>query len=482
MGVHTPPTPPTPLVDAVRKVRAERRNPLQIPAHRGRYAWAPDDLGGTLLADIVRDDVPLQGGADDNAYSDRVLERAEKLWAQRLGVDHARFLVGGSSQGNIAAFTAVASDGDLVAVDRTSHRSAHAGLIVCGAMPRWVYPELHPEFGVPVGIDIPGVIAALPGCTAVSITSPSYVGTLTSIRDIVEAAHPQGIAVLADQAWGAHLDFLPFGGAVAQGADIITTSIHKTLMGYSQTAVCTLQGDLVDRGFFDRAIDLIGTTSPSATLLASIDATRAFMETDGIAALQRSIEAVAQLCTSLRLIPGVVVIDAAELGRPTDPMKVTMWIPRTGVSGIDLAQDLWSKGHGVESADVDTIVFTMSVLDEPTFIVELAEMVRGFIEARRSSPRTAMPSATWGVIPDVAISPRQAFFATRRRIALRDAAGQVSAEQFCPYPPGIPLVAPGERVTPEIIGAIELAGKLGRVAFNSDPTLQTIEIVEELSK
>ena len=472
--------PDTPLVDAVRRVRNERRNPLQIPTHRGRYAWAPDDPGGEYLADIVRDDVPLQGGADDNAYSEQLLERAEGLWSEALGVARTRFLVGGSSQGNIAALTAVGSDGQTIAVDRTSHRSMHAGLIVSGAMPRWIYPTIHPELGIPIGIDVDAAIAALPGARAVTVTSPSYVGTLSDIASLVDPAHAQGVAVIADQAWGAHLDFLANGGAINQGADLIVTSIHKALLGYSQTAVCMLQGDLVDPNAFDRAVDLIGTTSPSATLLASIDATRAFMVDGGTPLLDQKINLVAQLRESLRRIPGVVVVDERELDRPTDPMKVVLWLPRTGVTGSAIGAALWEMGHGVESADADTLALTMSILDTPQFIHGLADLLGGLIESMRGDARTPTPSATWTIAPEVVISPRQAYFAKRRRMPLAEAAGRISAEQFCPYPPGIPLIAPGERVTKEIIEAIAIAGTLGRVAFNSDPTLRTIEVVDDI--
>lgn len=471
--------PNTPLVDAVRRVREEQRNPLQIPTHRGRYAWAPDDVGGSYLADLVRDDVPLQGGADDNAYSDRLLERAEQLWSEVLGVKHTRFLVGGSSQGNIAALTAISSDGQIVAVDRTSHRSMHAGLIVSGAMPRWIYPRIHPELGIPIGIDVESVSTALPGARAVTITSPSYVGTLSDIASVVRIAHAQGVAVIADEAWGAHLDFLPSGGAVRQGADLVTTSIHKALLGYSQSAVCMIQGDLIDKSSFDRAVDLVGTTSPSATLLASIDASRAFMIDGGTDVLERKIALVAELRDTLRKIPGVVVVDEAQLGSPTDPMKVALWLPNTGVTGSAIAAALWDMGHGVESADADTLVLTMSMVDTPEFIRALADLLRQLIESMRGAARTPTPSATWTVSPEVVISPRQAYFAERRRVALASAAGLISAEQFCPYPPGIPLIAPGERVTSEIIEAIEVAGRSGRVAFNSDPTLETIEVVAE---
>ncbi len=466
------------MVDAVRRARQQQRHPLQIPAHRGRYAWDPSTPGSAYLADILRDDVPLQGGADDNSYSGRILEQAEELWAEAIGVDRSRFLVGGSSQGNIAALTTVGGNGASLAVDRTSHRSAHAGLIVSGAKPRWIFPELHPEFGLPIGIAPSAVQGLLQDCTGIFLTSPSYIGTLTNIAAITSIAHPAGVIVIADQAWGAHLDFLPGLGAAAQGADIITTSIHKALLGYTQTAICSAQGPRLNLTDIDRSVDLIATTSPSATLLASIDGTRAFLEDGGVELLYETIDHAAALRQRLRAVPGLVVIDEQELGCLTDPLKVTLWLPRTGVSGLELANAFWQRGHGVESADIDTIVFTLSMLDNLTFLTALGTDVIDFIEWHRDEARPAVPASIWKVVPDVVTTPREAYFAPRRRIKLEDAIGEISAEQFCPYPPGVPLVTPGERITNAAVSAIKHAGIAGRVAFNSDPTLQTVEVVD----
>jgi lysine decarboxylase len=282
---------------------------------------------------------------------------------------------------------------------------------------------------------------------------------------------------VVDQAWGAHLFFMPGSGAFEQGADIATTSVHKALMGYTQTAVVAVRGARVSADRLDRAVDLTATTSPSATLMASIDATRAVMELHGDVELERATGSVAAMRARLRRVDGLVVIDDAELGSPCDPLKLTLWLPRTGVDGVELAELLWEQGNGVEAADTDSIVMTMSIVDEHEFCLETAEMLVVLIERLRGEPRQPAPAAHWQVVPEVVASPREAFFASRRRTSLRAAVGEVSAEQFCPYPPGVPLLAPGERVTAQIVEDIEQAGRVGRVAYCSDPTLATIEIL-----
>lgn len=459
---------------------ASRRRPLQIPGHKNRYASDDAVLGDDLLRAIVRDDIPLQGGVDDNAFTHQYVEQAEELWSAAVGADHSRFLVGGSSQGNIAALSAVTHPERPVAVDRTSHRSTHAALVITGARPVWVYPELHGEFGLPIGLPAGRLAKVSEEVTALFVTSPSYVGTLCDVASLAAAAHARGMPLVVDQAWGAHLGFLPGIGAMHQGADLSVTSVHKALMGYSQTAVVTMRDGRVDSRHLGRCVDLLATTSPSGTLLASIDATRAVMERDGAAALERTVDLVRGMRHRLRRVPGVVVLDEDNVGSSIDPFKVTLWLPRTGVSGIDLNSRLWTLGHSPESADRDTLVLTITLLDEPAFIAEATEMLIGLIEEHRGEPRAGVSSAVWSVEPEVVVTPRAAFFAKRRRVDLLAAVGEVSAEQFSPYPPGVPLLAPGERVTPEAVEAIRQAGRVGRVAYSSDPTLATIEIVDEL--
>ena len=470
----------TPLVDAWRRALAAGRRPMQVPGHKMRYARDARGWAADLVGDMVRDDVPLQGGVDDNAFTNKFLDEAEALWAEAVGADHSRFLVGGSSQGNIAALGTLADQDVPIAVDRTSHRSTQAALVISGAFPVWIYPRLHPEFHLPIGLvatSIAGVTEEVNGFFA---TSPSYIGTLSDVASLARAAHDRQQPIIIDQAWGAHLDFLAEGGAMRAGADLSVTSVHKALMGYSQTAVVSMNDGLVARTTLDRWVDLTTTTSPSGTLFATIDGTRAAMERDGRDRLALLMTAVAEARARLARVPGLIVLDEANAGCRVDPMKLTLLLPGTGADGVALGQELWELGHGPESADRDTLVFTVSVADEPEWVVEFADLLAALVDARRGERRPASPLAVWRVEPEVVVTPRQAFFSDRRRMPLQDAVGEVSAEQFCPYPPGVPLLAPGERVTRETVDAIVAAGKVGRVAYSSDPSLRTIEVIDAL--
>lgn len=474
----------SPLLDAWLAARSGEGHSMQIPGHKMRYdtsgqsrrsgsgLFAPD-----LLSDLIGNDIALQGGVDDNVFSGRFLEQAEALWASAVGADHARFLVGGSTQGNIAALVAVMAPNVPICIDRTSHRSAHAGLVVSGALPRWVLPVIHPVFGVPVGVDPQSI--TLGDAYALFVTSPAYVGSMTDLRPLASMCHDHGSVLIVDQAWGAHLDFLPGGGAHAQGADVVTTSVHKALTGYSQTAVISLSGRRVLPSTLSHGVDLTATTSPSGTLLASIDATRAALERDRGQRLALLAEAVSDAREALSRIPGVIALNDDLLGCAMDPLKITIFVPETGTTGSTIAAGLWEMGIGVEAADADTVIMTVSVADDPSSLADVVQAVAKIVELHRATPRPPSPAATWRILPEVVITPREAYFAHRRRLPLKEAIGEVSTEQFCPYPPGVPLLAPGERVTEEVVEAIEIAGRSSRMAYCSDPSAQTIEVVAE---
>ena len=470
----------TPLVDAWRRAKAAQRRPMQVPGHKMRYTEDAPGWAADLVGDTVRDDVPLQGGVDDNAFTNKFLDQAEALWAEAVGADHSRFLVGGSSQGNIAALGTVADQDVPIAIDRTSHRSTQAALVISGARPVWIYPRLHPDFHLPVGMEASSITGVTEDVNGFFATSPSYVGTISDVASLAVAAHARQQPLIIDQAWGAHLDFLPDSGAIRLGADMSVTSVHKALLGYSQTAVVSMRDGLVKRTTVDRWVDLTTTTSPSGTLFATIDGARAAMERDGLARLMLLAESVAEARRRLARVRGVVVLDDANAGCRVDPLKLTLMLPGTGADGVVLGQELFALGHGPEAADRDTLVLTATVADEPEWVLEFADLLAALIESHRGDPRPASPLAVWRVEPEVVVTPRQAFFSDRRRLPLAEAVGEVSAEQFCPYPPGVPLLAPGERVTRESVDAIIAAGMVGRVAYSSDPTLQTIEVIESL--
>jgi arginine decarboxylase len=460
----------TPLASAADAYLADERVlSFTTPGHKR----APHLADGMLLFDS-----PLSAGVDDLHLSRDVLGRAERLAAELWGADLCRFCVNGSTQGNQALALAAAEPRARVVVSRNLHKSLFAGLVLAGLDPVWVRPELDEATGLPLRVPIEGIAAALaaePGARAVFLVEPSYVGLVSDVAGIAERAHAAGIPVLVDQAWGAHFGFHPAvpAQALALGADGMVVSAHKTLAAFTQGAYLFARGGRLDLARLADAFDALHTTSPSAAILASLDRTRALMALRGEELLARTVAIAAALRERLAGVEGLVLLPS------DDPTKLALALAGTGADGLEVESDLVDAGIRVELANRDTIVPLLTIgnteADAERFAAALAES----IELRRGEPRGAGPAtAVWGIEPEVALTPREAFFAPRETVSAESAVGRIAAETVAPYPPGIPALAPGEVVQAELLAALREAAAFGtRMAACADPTLATVRVV-----
>ena len=459
-----------PLLDAWLRFHDAAPTPFTIPGHKQRH---------DLVGDVVAGDVPLYAGLDTMKLSHGVVAEAEALAAQLWGADLCRFSVGGSTHGNQALALAVGRPGDRVVVARTLHRSMLLGLVLAGLEPVWVRPEVDPMHGLPLGVTAAALESALttaPDAKAVFIGDPSYVGTVGDVRALATVAHRHGIPLVVDAAWGAHLGFHPRlpPHALQAGADALVTSAHKALPAWSQGALVLARTGRIGRAQFDAAVEATATTSPSGAILASIDAARALLQREGEALLGPVIDAVATARTRLAMVPGLTVLD----GPSVDPTRLVLVLPGTGADGNEVEADLLARGLPVEMADRDTIVAMVTMADRPEGIDELAGALAESIQARRATPRSVVVSGVWAVDPVTVLSPRDAFFAQRESVPVERAVGRVSAELIAPYPPGIPVLAPGEEVTAAVVEALRAARAAGsRIAYAADPSLKTVDVV-----
>ncbi len=296
---------------------AERR-PFTIPGHKGRT-----DLVGV----VVRGDLPLYPGIDTLRPEGGTLEQAEALAAQLWGADWCRFSVGGSSHGNQALALSVGAPGDVVVATRAVHRSLLLGFVLAGLTPVWVLPDVDATSGLPTGVPVDRLSAALaehPSARAAFVVEPGYVGTRSDVRGLASAAHAAEVPLVVDQAWGAHLGFHPGlpEHALAAGADALVTSIHKALPGYTQAAMVLAMTDRLDRDRLDRAFDATHTTSPAGAIMASIDGARRLLAVDGPAHLERVIALVAAARERLRSVDGLLVLDGPPAS--VDPTKLVV--------------------------------------------------------------------------------------------------------------------------------------------------------------
>ena len=459
-----------PLADAVDAFLADPGTTFTVPGHKR----APGIADRLLMLDL-----PLVSGADDSRLGGDVLGKAERLAAELWGADVCRFSVAGSTHGNQSLALATARPGDRVAVARTLHKSMFGGLVLAGLEPVWVRPQVDPETGLATQVPAGAVAAALrdhPDLRAVFLVEPSYVGMLSDLDAIAAVAHESAVPLIVDQAWGAHLGFHPAlpAHAIARGADAMVTSAHKTLTAFTQGSVVLARGGLLDLARVDESFELLHTTSPSAAILASTDRARQLIEDRGEQLLEQAIALVADARARLGRIDGLHVSEAS------DPVKLVLGLAGTGADGFRVEADLLTDGLRLEMADRDTLVPIVTLADTPASVTRLVEALERSIALRRGPARALAASSVWSLQPVAAISPRAAFFAPRERVPAARAVGRVAAETAAPYPPGIPALAPGELITEEILMALQREARAGtRVAYCSDPTLETLLVVAD---
>ena len=466
-----------PLFAAWLASRAADVAPFTTPGHKRRQ---------TLVGSVVRDDLPLYGGVDSVRQQAGLVARAESRLARLWGADWARISVGGSTHGNQTLVLALCRPGDEVIVTRNLHRSLLLGMVLADARPVWVRPDVDPATGLPTGVPTSRLARAFadhPASRAVFLVEPSYVGTLSDVGALAEVAHARGAPLVVDQAWGAYFGFHPElpPHALQAGADALVTSAHKTLPAYTQSALVLARTGRIDADRLERAFEATATTSPSGTIFASADAARALLERDGETLLGELLRIVAHARERLREIPGLVLLD--DVAGPDvriDRAKLAINVSGTGATGLALEDDLIAAGTPVELADRDTIVPIITLNDDLGTVDRFVDALAGSIERRRATPRKVLPSLSWTVEPEVVLSPREAFFAPHRSVPADDAIGRVSAELVAPYPPGIPVLAPGERVTRDAIEGLRDALRDGtQVRYAADRTLRTLQIVAD---
>ncbi|MEU0554074.1 aminotransferase class V-fold PLP-dependent enzyme [Dactylosporangium sp. NPDC006015] len=461
-----------PLLDAWLRFGERPPSPFTIPGHKQRH---------DLVGDVVAGDVPLYAGLDTMKLSRGVLADAEARAARLWGADFCRFSTGGATHANQAVALAVAGDGDRVVVSRTLHRSLLLELVLAGLTPVWVRPEVDPATGLPLGVapaTLRRALTANPDVRAVFVGDPSYVGTVGDIAGLADAAHEAGVPLVVDAAWAAHFGFHPElpRHPLQLGADVMVTSAHKTLPAWSQAALVLARTGHVDAARLDAGVEATATTSPAGAVLASTDAARALLRRDGHALLGDAIAATREARDRLRGVDGLTVLD----GPGVDPLKLTLLLFGTGADGNLIERDLLAAGLPVESADRDVLVAVVSLADTPASLTRLTTVLADSVRRHRGTPRPVVGPAVYGVDPVTSMPPRQAFFAATETVPAERAVGRVCAELVAPYPPGIPVLAPGEQVTAAALAALDQARRAGvRIAYAADPSLRTLRVVTE---
>jgi lysine decarboxylase len=467
-----------PLLDAYLSYFERKRSPFTVPGHKQNASRLDAGLGA-----LVDSDVPLYGGLDEIKLTNKVLVRAEKLAADFWGADFARFSTGGSTHANQAVILALGKPGDKVAVSRTAHRSVLSALVLAGLEPLWLTPEIDQATGIPIGIPISELERVLPEKPiALLLTEPGYLGTLSDIGALVTLAHTHSMPVIIDAAWGGHFGFhkdLP-AHALQMGADALITSVHKALPGYSASALLLARTEFLSAQRLEQSFETTHTTSPAGAPLASIDATRALLQTRGKELLGELLSNVAYFKEKVQSgfsLPIFLIASDFPAGR-FDPAKVILRANQLGASGVTIENALGEHGIRVEMADQDTVVFLATLADTRADFDEVADLLIEIARTLQSTPRPSATALSWSVVPTVGISMREAYFASTEMVCAADAVGRVSADLIAPYPPGVAVIAPGEILTEHIVQGLSASQKAGvRIAYATDPTLEKFRVV-----
>ena len=415
---------PTPLYDALRALADSHPLRLDMPGHHGAplpggFAAWPSEIDFT------------ENGATGDLYGDGpdAIQAAEALWAGRLGFDSCLFLTGGSTQGIHTGLALLAGAGGAVAIDRGSHRSVYHALALLDLSPTFLSRPWLAQEGVAGPIspaEVEETLAKHPEIKTVCITSPTYYGVLSDVPAIGLVCRAYGARLMVDAAHGAHLPFLGYDGYRA--ADVVVMSAHKTLPAPGQAALLFANG--FSLGELRRWGSVYGSSSPSYVLMAALDAVRHYMEGEGAARYRDTI----RLADGLRRRwPSLT----EKSGPPLDPARLVLTSP----DGFALADALRARGVYPEMADRGHVVCILTCADgQPEF----KRLERALGETGLTGPCAPTPPPP--PAPEAVLTPRQALFAPREAIPLADGAGRIAACQIAPYPPGVPVIAPGERI------------------------------------
>jgi lysine decarboxylase len=483
--------PTAPYLEAVTAYGFRGSARFHVPGHKGGEGADPglrsavgDD---TLLLDVPQDIAGIDLGPSPTPY-----ERAERLAADAYGAKRCWFLTNGATQGNHALCLALAPLGTPVVVQRNSHASLIDGLVLSGGLPSFVAPEYDPELGMAHGVTpaaLHDALARAPEARVAWIVSPTYYGMAADVEGCAEVAHRAGVPLVVDNAWGSHFGFhaaLP-ASPMSLGADAMIASTHKIVGSLTQSAMLLVSGSgRVDADAVARAVRLVRSTSPSALLMASLDAARRQLAVHGEALLDRTMRAAAQARTAIEAVPGCQVVGDGLHGRPgiagIDPLRIVLDVRGTGCTGYEVSAAL-SASYDIhaELATHATVVLVLGISQpvEPLerFAHDLAETVRRIARPGGPPPITRPPVA----LPhETVVPPRDAFLGAGEAVPVAEAIGRVSCESIAGYPPGIPTLLPGERVTAEVVDYLREITEAGaRLHGAADPSFTTVRVLAE---
>ncbi|CAI8616685.1 unnamed protein product [Vicia faba] len=482
-----------PLVSALKAIVEQNEASFHFPGHNRGHA-APSSITQLIGIKPYAHDMGCIPALDTLFNPQGPILEAQKEAAKLFGSSQTWFLVGGTTCGIQAAIMSTCSPGDYLILPRNCHLSAISGMVLSGAVPKYIVPDYKNDWDIPGGITPLQVLNAIKELElegkklgAVFITSPTYHGICSNLREISELCHSRKIPLIVDEAHGAHLGFnseMP-RSALQQGADLAVQSTHKVLSSLSQSSMLHMSGDIVDKDKISRCLRTLQPTSPSFLLLASLDAARAQLSESPDVIFNQAVELANEAKNLLKRIPGISVLEHSSFPNflAMDPLRLTVGFWELGLSGYE-ADRILLRDFGIVCELVGNKSITY-VLTHGTCREHVERLVLGIkhLAATCSSIQQPKDIVLTGHAPfnDIIMKliPRDAFFASKRKVAMKESIGKVSGELICPYPPGIPVLIPGEVITERTVDhLLHVRSKGADIGGASDPLLSSILVCD----
>ena len=474
-----------PIYEALQKYKEMRIVPFDVPGHK--QGKGNKELTQFLGERCMSIDVNSMKPLDNLCHPISVIREAEELAADAFGAKHAFFMVGGTTSAVQAMVMTACKRGDKIIMPRNVHRSAINALVVCGAVPIYVNPGVNKELGIPLGMayeDVETAILKHPDAKAVLVNNPTYYGICSTLEKITKLAHAHNMLVLVDEAHGTHFYFhdeLP-ASAMSVGADMSAVSMHKTGGSLTQSSFLLINNK-VSKGYVRQIINLTQTTSGSYLLMSSLDISRKNLALNGKEIFDRVIDLASYARREINKIGGYYAFGKELINGDTiydfDVSKLSIHTRDIGLAGIEV-YDLLRDDYDIqiEFGDIGNVLAIISVGDKDLAIERLISALSE-IKRRYTKDQSGMLDHEY-INPLVEMTPQEAFYSSKRSVEMEKSVDEIASEFVMCYPPGIPILAPGEKITQEILDYIAYAKEKGCfLTGTEDVAIERINIVEK---
>lgn len=474
-----------PIYEALERFRKMRIVPFDVPGHK--HGRGNPELVELLGSKCVGIDVNSMKPLDNLCHPVSVIKEAEELAAEAFGAAHAFLMVGGTTSSVQSMILSCCKKGDKIIMPRNVHRSVINALVLCGATPVYVNPDVDRHLGISLGMKVEQVKKAIhdnPDAVAVFVNNPTYYGICSDIRTIVETAHQYGMKVLADEAHGTHFYFgesMPVS-AMAAGADMASVSMHKSGGSLTQSSFLLI-GPKVNPGYVRQIINLTQTTSGSYLLLSSLDISRRNLALRGRESFAKVVELAEYARNEINEIGGYYAFSREMINGSSifdfDATKLSVHTLDIGLAGIEVYDILRDEYDiQIEFGDLGNILAYLSIGDRKQEVERLVSALAD-IKRRYRKDKTGMLSQEY-ISPTVVMSPQESFYAEKESLPIKETKGRVCSEFVMCYPPGIPILAPGEEITDKIIDYILYAKEKGcSMTGPEDEWIERLNVLKE---